>query len=167
MLHPKSNCSTACPPEGQKALPVQVYSITNEMLLNLSIVGPTLRHTVWLRSTVIVGGEGLSPRGIAVDICVSRVPPLKRSLSSQSVSCAVVVVRSASAYTASVNTPRFIAVEVAASINEKHQLEVQTLGAVALHTTTACTDDASIVGVGPLNWAILVSCLVGSVHVRV
>ena len=93
------------------------------------------------------------------------MPPLKRSLSSQSVSCAVVVVRSASAHTASVNTPRFIA--VAASINEKHQLEVQTLGAVALHTTIACTDDASIVGLSPLNWTILVSCLVGSVHVRV
>jgi len=33
--------------------------------------------------------------------------------------------------------------------------KVQALGAVALHATTAaCTDDASIVGLGPLNWAI-------------
>ena len=32
--------------------------------------------------------------------------------------------------------------------------KVQTLGAVALHATTDCTDDASIVGLGPLNWAI-------------
>ena len=29
---------------------------------------------------------------------------------------------------------------------------VQTLGAVALHATTAYTDEASIVGLGPLNW---------------
>jgi len=35
--------------------------------------------------------------------------------------------------------------------------KVQTLGAVALHATTDldCTDDASIVGLGPLNWAIV------------
>ena len=33
--------------------------------------------------------------------------------------------------------------------------KVQTLGAVGLHATTACTDDASIVGLGPLNWAIV------------
>ena len=33
--------------------------------------------------------------------------------------------------------------------------EVQTLGAVALHATTACTDKASIFGLGPLNWAIV------------
>ena len=33
--------------------------------------------------------------------------------------------------------------------------DVQTLGAVALHATTACTDDASIVGLSPLNWAIV------------
>ena len=32
--------------------------------------------------------------------------------------------------------------------------EVQTLGAVALYTTTACTDEASIIGLGSLNWAI-------------
>ena len=31
--------------------------------------------------------------------------------------------------------------------------KVQTLGAVVLHATTACTDDASIVG--PLSWAIV------------
>ena len=30
--------------------------------------------------------------------------------------------------------------------------KVQTLSAVA---TTDCTDDASIVGLGPLNWAIV------------
>ena len=36
---------------------------------------------------------------------------------------------------------------------------MQTLSAVALHATTTCTDDASIVGLHPLNWAI-VSCLV-------
>ena len=33
--------------------------------------------------------------------------------------------------------------------------KVQTLGTVALHAATDCTDDASIVGLGPLNWAIL------------
>ena len=33
--------------------------------------------------------------------------------------------------------------------------KVQTLGAIALHATTDCTDDASIVGLGPLNWAIV------------
>jgi len=33
--------------------------------------------------------------------------------------------------------------------------KVQTLSAVALHTTTDCTDGASIVGLGPLNWAIV------------
>ena len=33
--------------------------------------------------------------------------------------------------------------------------KVQTLGTVALHATTDCTDDASIVGLGPLNWAIV------------
>ena len=33
--------------------------------------------------------------------------------------------------------------------------KVQTLGVVALHATTDCTDDASIVGLGPLNWAIV------------
>ena len=32
---------------------------------------------------------------------------------------------------------------------------VQTLGTVALHATTDCTDDASIVCLGPLNWAIV------------
>ena len=38
--------------------------------------------------------------------------------------------------------------------NQKHY-KVQTLGTVALHATTACTDDASIVGLSPLNWAIV------------
>ena len=33
--------------------------------------------------------------------------------------------------------------------------KVQTLGAVALHATTACTDDASIVVLSPLSWAIV------------
>ena len=33
--------------------------------------------------------------------------------------------------------------------------KVQTLGAVVLRAKTACTDDASIVGLGPLNWAIV------------
>ena len=33
--------------------------------------------------------------------------------------------------------------------------KVQTLGAVTLHATTACTDDASIVGLSPLNWAVV------------
>ena len=33
--------------------------------------------------------------------------------------------------------------------------KVQTLGAVTLHATTACTDEASIVGLSPLNWAIV------------
>ena len=33
--------------------------------------------------------------------------------------------------------------------------KVQTLGAVTLRATTDCTDDASIVGLGPLNWAIV------------
>ena len=33
--------------------------------------------------------------------------------------------------------------------------KVQTLGAVTLHATTDCTDDAGIVGLGPLNWAIV------------
>ena len=41
---------------------------------------------------------------------------------------------------------------------------VETLSAVALHATIACTDDASIVGSSPLHWAILyyslVSCLI-------
>ena len=33
--------------------------------------------------------------------------------------------------------------------------KVQTLSAVTLHATTDCTDDASIVGLGPVNWAIV------------
>ena len=33
--------------------------------------------------------------------------------------------------------------------------KVQTLGAVTLCATTDCTDGASIVGLGPLNWAIV------------
>ena len=33
--------------------------------------------------------------------------------------------------------------------------KVQTLGTVTLRATTDCTDDASIVGLGPLNWAIV------------
>jgi len=32
---------------------------------------------------------------------------------------------------------------------------VQTLGAVALHAKTACTDEASIIGLSSLNWAIV------------
>ena len=32
--------------------------------------------------------------------------------------------------------------------------KVQTLGAVTLRATTACTDDANIVSLGPLNMAI-------------
>ena len=44
--------------------------------------------------------------------------------------------------------------------------KVQTLGAVTLRATTAYTDDTSIVGVSPLNWATVVSCLVLHVHVR-
>ena len=35
------------------------------------------------------------------------------------------------------------------------KIKVQTLGAVALHATTACTDDASTVGLNPLNCAIV------------
>jgi len=34
-------------------------------------------------------------------------------------------------------------------------MKVQTLNAVMLHATTDCTDHASIVGLGPLNWAII------------
>ena len=37
--------------------------------------------------------------------------------------------------------------------------KVQTLGAVALHAITDCTDDASIVGLEQLGYS-LVSCLV-------
>ena len=33
--------------------------------------------------------------------------------------------------------------------------KVQTLGVVALHATIACTDDVSIVGLSPLNRAIV------------
>ena len=33
--------------------------------------------------------------------------------------------------------------------------KVQTLGAFALHATTACTDDASTAGLCPLNCAIV------------
>ena len=33
--------------------------------------------------------------------------------------------------------------------------KVQTLGAIAFHATTDYTDDAGIVGLGPLNWAIV------------
>ena len=36
---------------------------------------------------------------------------------------------------------------------EMKSTKVQTLGAIALHATTDYTDDASIVGLGPLNWA--------------
>ena len=35
------------------------------------------------------------------------------------------------------------------------EVSTLTLSAVALHATTACTDDTSIVGLGPLNWAIV------------
>ena len=45
------------------------------------------------------------------------------------------------------------------STDSMKSTKVQTLGVVVLHTTTACTDDASIIGLSPLNWAI-VSCLV-------
>ena len=31
--------------------------------------------------------------------------------------------------------------------------KVQTLGTDALHATTACTDEASIIGLSSLNWA--------------
>ena len=37
--------------------------------------------------------------------------------------------------------------------------KVETLSAVILHATTDCTDDASIVGLGPLKWAIILPCL--------
>ena len=33
--------------------------------------------------------------------------------------------------------------------------KVQTLSAITLHTTTDYTDDASILGLGPLSWAIV------------
>ena len=33
--------------------------------------------------------------------------------------------------------------------------KVKTLGTVALHATTACTDDASIIDLGPFSWAIV------------
>jgi len=33
--------------------------------------------------------------------------------------------------------------------------KVQTLGAVELHATTACTDEASSIGLSSLNWAII------------
>ena len=39
-------------------------------------------------------------------------------------------------------------------LREKHY-KVQTLGAVALPATTACTDDASIACLGGLSWAIV------------
>ena len=42
--------------------------------------------------------------------------------------------------------------------------KVQTLGKVALHATTACTDEASIVGSSSLNWGVLVLHGEGSVH---
>jgi len=51
--------------------------------------------------------------------------------------------------------------------------KVQTLSTVAFHATTACTDDAIVVGLSPctqLGYS-LVSCLglhvVGSVHIHV
>jgi len=38
---------------------------------------------------------------------------------------------------------------------EMKSTKVQTLGAVALHSTTAYTDEASIIGLSSLNWAIV------------
>jgi len=40
--------------------------------------------------------------------------------------------------------------------------KVQTLGAVTLYATTACTDEASIIGWSSLNWApsVLACCMV-------
>ena len=48
--------------------------------------------------------------------------------------------------------------------------EVQTLSTVALHAIAPCTDNASIAGLSPLNWAVVycpaLSCmLLGSMHV--
>ena len=43
---------------------------------------------------------------------------------------------------------------------------VQTISAVALQATTASTDDASIDGLSPLNWAIVYCPAVGSVYVH-
>ena len=37
------------------------------------------------------------------------------------------------------------------SVTHNYRYKVQTLGAVTLHATTDCTDDASIVGLGPLK----------------
>ena len=39
--------------------------------------------------------------------------------------------------------------------NQMKSTKVQTLSTVTLHATTDCTDDASIVGLGPVNWAIV------------
>ena len=38
---------------------------------------------------------------------------------------------------------------------EMKSTKVQTLGAVTLHATTAYADDTSIVGLSPLNWAVV------------
>ena len=37
----------------------------------------------------------------------------------------------------------------------QYEAKVQTLGTVALHATTAYTDDANIIGLSPLKWAIV------------
>ena len=63
------------------------------------------------------------------------------------------------------------ALQVLYTINEMKSTKVQTLGAVALPTRTACTDEASIVGLSPLSWAIVLDsnvlpCL-ESVYIRV
>ena len=44
-------------------------------------------------------------------------------------------------------------------LHEEMKTKVQILGTAALHATTACTDNANIVGSSPLNWAIVLSCM--------
>ena len=46
-------------------------------------------------------------------------------------------------------------VEACRDGNTTNGNEKQTLNAVALPATTACTDDANIVALGPLTWAIV------------
>ena len=55
-----------------------------------------------------------------------------------------------------------VAIALSTVTEKMKSTEVQTLGAVALHTTTACTDDANIKS----TIVYVLPCL-GSVHVRV
>ena len=47
-----------------------------------------------------------------------------------------------------------IAIKLTCAIVMK-STKVQTLGEVIVRATTDCTDDVSIAGLGPLNWAIV------------